>query len=277
MSSETQYIFSCDMSQLEGKQGKLQKVGEDRYEILVGAFNAYNNSGRFYEFTKRVGSLFSGSTWMMQQLRDNKLWGECDHPSPEQFMGKPNWKDLWFDRLREVRAANAANHYSLFRLENLPRQERGQTVVGVFAHVKPVKEEYRAGLLDPTINLCHSVRSFINRRMEGFTEIAECKEILTYDWVTFGGKPLATKYNTPGLESASGGGRIITDLEITPSLLAAAESRDMHRLVAMREAGLESAPMIDVTRIRDHLGKWRDVPTFDVLGPDRRASRQWGK
>lgn len=268
-----QYIFSCDVTQLEGKQGKLRDVGDGYYEIVVGAFNISNMAGDFYEYTDRVAKLFTHSSWMLSMLRKNQLYGECDHPGVEPYVGKPNWKDLWMDRLREVRTSNIANQYRQFELKPLNKQERGQTVIGVYAHVKPVKEEYKCSLLDPNQNTAHSVRSFINRRTVGFQEYRECKEIITYDWVTLGGVGVATKYETPSLESGFGrsweniidGNKV--DIPLTPEMINFIERQDMQR----KSVGLESGNMIDATMIRDITG-WRAVPTIDL---DTLSSRSW--
>ena len=96
-----QFIYACNASNLEGKQGKLKKDSEGYYEHLVGAFNIYNNVGDYYKMTEKVAHLFSNSSQFITTTKAGKTWGECDHPSFEDFAGKSNAVEMYLDRLRD--------------------------------------------------------------------------------------------------------------------------------------------------------------------------------
>ena len=114
-----QFIYACSASNLEGKQGKLKKDSEGYYEHLVGAFNIYNNVGDYYKMTEKVAHLFSNSSQFITTTKAGKTWGECDHPAFDEFAGKSNAVEMYLDRLRDIRTANAACHFKGFRLSEI--------------------------------------------------------------------------------------------------------------------------------------------------------------
>ena len=105
--------------------------------------------GDYYKMTDRVAQLFSSSSQFITTTKAGKTYGECDHPSFEDYAGKPNAVDLYMDRLRDIRTANQACHFKSFRLERLAKQERGQTVIGVYAQLKPTVEALKISLDTP--------------------------------------------------------------------------------------------------------------------------------
>ena len=216
--------------------------------------------------------------WDFIRLTDQgKIWGECDHPSFDVYADQDHAVEKYLDRLREIRTANAACHHKKFRLERLARQERGQTVIGVYAQLKPVAEGLKVGMETASINPCFSLRAFIDKHWEGGQEIREVKEMVTKDWVTEGGIDVACKYKTPSLESAlkrygynAGRG----DINITPELLSKMEQRDRKKEQLAKEAGLESNILVPVTRLRNASGHWQEVPTLE-LRSNVSTFREW--
>lgn len=271
MSKQTQFVYSADVTNLEGKQGKLKQDKDGYFEVLVGAFNAYNSAGEFYNFTSRVNALYAKSSLLMQRVRSGKQYGEADHPSIDPYLGKDNMMALWMDRLREIRAKEASHHIKQYRLADLPRQEKGRTVVGVYAELKPLDERLLGSLNNPHENTSFSQRAFSDNILNGYELQRNVTEVVTHDWVTAGGIPDAAKYRTPSLESMFKSHQGGMDIVITPQLLNEMEKLEKLRgLVAMEESNI-----IPVTRIRDVSG-WREVPTLDLgFNEEQHLSRRW--
>lgn len=268
--NKTQFVYAADVTALEGKQGKLKKDKDGYYEILLGAYNCYNSAGEFYELTKRVHLLFASSSFLMQRVKNGKLYGEADHPSMDPYLGKPNMMALWMDRLRDIRAANQSHHIRGLELRQLAKQEKGQVVHGIYGLVKPCDERLLASLENPHENTSFSQRAFSNNRNVGYETYREVTEIITYDWVTAGGIPYAAKHQTPSMESlvkyCNGALTINIDNNMMDDLEMLEKARGL--------AAMENSNIIPVTRIRDANNSWREVPTLD-LGVSSHASRKW--
>lgn len=269
---KTQFVYAADRTCLEGKQGKLKKDANGYYQCLLGAYNIYNSAGEFYEMTARVNMLFAESSFLQRRVKAGKLYGENDHPAIDPYIGKPNMMALWADRLRDIRMANVGCHYDALWLDPLPRQERGQTVIGVWGAVLPKTDILQSSLDNPKENTSFSQRAFSTNRQVGLEMHREVTEIITYDPVTSGGVADACKYQTPSLESDVRAMADSLSFAVTDEMLDA-----MQRLEdARKEAALENSNIIPVTRIRDGFNSWREVPTMELTMSTNRASRgEW--
>lgn len=260
--------FSSNKTVLAGKQGKLKTNSEGHYEIMVGAFNHPNNIGDIYPFTERVKKLFTKST-AITKLNNNQLYGEADHPDLNEFRSKTRTEQqaiaLWIDRLSKVVSSNISHQILGVRWEKLGIKHNGKPVYGVYNVVNPINPILKSNLKDPNANTAFSVRSFINRTMEMGQFMCEAKDIITWDWVPTGGIDLATKYNTPSLESES---KIY--MESDSAIITTDVVRELERLEASSQlVGNESTQMFNSTMVKGLAG-WREVPDLSSL-----VSRNW--
>lgn len=262
--------FTSNKTLLRGKQGKLKQDSSGSYEVLAGAYNVANNVGDIYLLTERVKKLFVKST-MMEKLNKNQLYGEGDHPSLDEFRSKARTEQqaiqLWINRLGQIQAKAISHQITSVALKPLDIVKDGRPVWGVFLGIKPLHPVLKQSLADPEQNTAFSVRSFVDRFIKLGEMFCEAKDIITYDWVPHGGISLATKYNTPSLESEGSPLIMESSAAITTDILNGLTAMEESKEYAM--AGVESDTVFNTTMIKGLAG-WREVPDLSSM-----VSRNW--
>lgn len=261
--------FTSNKTLLKGKQGKLKQDSDGNYEVMVGAYNVPNTAGETYLFTKRVENLFLKST-MISKLNKKQLYGEADHPSLDDYRAKTRSEEdavaLWINRLGKISSANISHQIMGVRFEKLDQVINNRPVYGVYNIVKPLHPVLKASLDDPDQNTAFSVRSFVDRTFRMGEIFCEAKDIITYDWVPHGGIPLATKYNTPSLESEDKILLLDDSANITRNIIDKMMTQESRELDLV---GVESKPMFDTAMVRGLAG-WKEVPLLNNI-----VSRNW--
>lgn len=191
--------FSSQALTGKNKVGLL-KIDESGYgEIVLGGFNLYNNVGEYYELTDGVLKLFNKGGAVRRMVESGQWRGECTHPSPEGHKTLQSY----ISRLRRVDSRFVSHHIKEIRLEE-GKDENGRKCVLAIGLVKgtgPYADAVNNPLNNSEENLSFSVRSITNTNYSTTPTRKEITVLVTYDHVNEPGIAMATKYNTPSLES----------------------------------------------------------------------------
>lgn len=240
------------------KVGKLKTDDNGYREITLGAFDYSNYSGEFYAFTAGLKSMFSpGSAFHRRMLR-GALRGEVEHPT---FRPGASFAEI-MNRARTIRMDKVSSHHKMVRLEK-SKDHTGRDIIlciGLTKGSGPHGDSLEKAFDNPEENVAFSVRSLTKPIVVRGKVAKEVTTLITYDQVNEGGIDLATKYETPSMES------ICDNIEFTDMQLAVAESQSSQGINAL---GFESASQLNYTMIRDSLG-WNKV---ELILP--RSSVDW--
>lgn len=196
--------FECQALAGVNKVGKLKKDADGYYLVTFAALNIFNASKIFYDYelSKHV---FDPQDAFMRKLLGGKLYSEVEHPEPPiKDPQHPNWLDLYIGRNRFIDMRNACGHIKSVSCDQTSELVNGKPMWVITGWIKPegVHAAVLQSLLDnPNANVCFSLRSIINDRTVNGIRTRQIEELITFDLVSEGGLPVATKFNSPGLES----------------------------------------------------------------------------
>lgn len=195
--------YGCTALVGTNKVGELSRDKNGYYEMVLGALQAFNSAGQFYPL-EDAKQLFEGNSTLMRRIRNGALRGEVGHPRFQEGMSEK----AWFARVNDLYEPNFCCHHMEVGLSyDTVRDPQGRPVVAVMGKVKPsgANERFLERQLDnPKENVCFSIRSFTNDRMEGGIVRKYLKHIVTWDYVNEPGIAVANKYSSPTLESYQG-------------------------------------------------------------------------
>lgn len=200
--------FECQALAGVNKVGKLKKDDKGYYLVTFAALNIFNAGKIFYDYdlSKHV---FDPNDPFMRKLLGGKLYSEVEHPEPPiKDPRHPNFLDLYIGRNRFIDMRNACGHIRSVSCDPTDELVNGKPMWVITGWIKPegVHAACLQSLLDnPDANVCFSLRSIINDRTVGGVRVRQIEELITFDLVTEGGLHVATKYNSPGLESHATG------------------------------------------------------------------------
>lgn len=192
--------FSLNRLHGTNKVGELKKNANGYYEMVIGALNMFNSAGMYYRFDA-AKQFFEESSALMRRVKDGALRGELGHPRREANMST----QAYYARLMQIHEDKECVHFASISLdfENF-KDEQGRPIVAILAEVIPsgafgyVLEKKFA---NPLENICFSIRSFTDDRMEGGIINRYIRTIVTFDYVNEPGMSVAKKWNSPALES----------------------------------------------------------------------------
>lgn len=199
MSTE-RVVYGCTALVGTNKTGKLSADSDGYYELVLGGLDCYNSGGAFYPLST-ARSLFEASSTLMRRIETGACRGEYGHPKkdPNQNMSS------FLQRVSTIYEDNVCCHFKDVRLEqNAVKDKDGNRVVAVVGRVKPSgpKGEFlRASLESGDENVCFSVRSLTDDRVEGGRLVKHIRSIITWDYVNEPGIAVAKKWHSPSLES----------------------------------------------------------------------------
>lgn len=187
-----------------GKEGKITCDADGYYEIIIGAFNIYNSAGEFYTY-QGVSSLFEDNSLFQRRVRGGNLKGEMGHPKRQ-----PGQNDeSYIDRMFIVEEKSEAVHYRKIKLDTDYGKKNphlnNPSLVGVIAELRP------SGFYGPALkdaldnkwqNVCFSLRGFTKDNLIRGEVHRTLESIVTWDVVIEPGLAVATKWDSPSLESA---------------------------------------------------------------------------
>lgn len=181
-----------------GKTDEGKKVGEDKYEVVLGALNSYNNNGTPYlEIPLKTLLKEDGYHSAGYKIKQGKLKGEADHPIREAGQSDAEY----IDRNLMVSNARASHHILKIWYETIDDEEiPGRKVVLIKGIIKPTDNEHgralKRDLDDPEVNVCFSIRCFSREVTLNGTIGRSITRLLTFDWVDNNGLTYASKPRT---------------------------------------------------------------------------------
>lgn len=187
-----------------GKEGKITCDPDGYYEIVIGAFNVYNSAGEYYTY-QGVSSLFEQNSLFQRRVKGGNLKGELGHP--KRLPGQSD--DSYIDRMFIVEEKSEAVHYRKISLDTDYGKKNphlnNPNLVAVIAELRP-SGPYAASLKDALENkwqnVCFSLRGFTKDCLMYGEVHRTLESIVTWDVVIEPGLSMATKWDSPSLESA---------------------------------------------------------------------------
>lgn len=195
--------FTCTRLAGTNKVGDLKKNERGYYPMVVGALNMFNSAGMYYQASGSVKAFFEESSALMRRVSNGALRGEYGHPRQEIGMTVQQY----FARLLAIYEKNTCCHFASLSLDfTTYKDAQNRPIVAIIAEVAPsgpfgyVLEKQ---LQNPSENVCFSVRSFTDDRLERGVINRYIKTIVTFDYVNEPGMSVADKFNAqnPALES----------------------------------------------------------------------------
>lgn len=194
--------FSSTYLSSKNKTGNLVPDSNGYYELVVGGLNIHNSAGDFYVGDNEVKGLFDSPSFS-RRIQNGALKGEVGHPVRDPGMTD----DQFLDRFLTIQETNICAHHAKVWLDtDAVKDASGRPVIAIMAKTKPtgpMATVLKESLEDPNQNTAFSVRGFtkdipFNGRRQRFL-----KTIITFDYVTEPGISIATKWNSPSIESFS--------------------------------------------------------------------------
>lgn len=255
--------FAYQPTILQGttKKGKIKCDPDGYYDMIVGAFDAYNSAGAYYTFSS-AKSHFDSSHHFQRRIAAKKLYGEEGHPKPIPGMSKQDW----MIRVLTIDEKNISHHIRELHLDDtLFKNKDGRPMVTVFARLKPAgpyAEALGLSLDNDNEDTSFSIRSITVDHVNPMTGILtkEMREIVTYDHVVEPGIAQATKYHNPALEDL--GLHTFTDSNIRDAI---AKARDIF-------SGFEQD---DIVERLERLKVGREIPRGLVGAVNLPRSAHW--
>lgn len=196
--------FGAEVLVNKGKAGILTPDADGYYELIVGGINCFNSCGEYYAMAKSVEDLFKSSSTFMRKIKSGKLYGELEHPEFTRGMDK----DGYIRRIYQIDSRNVICQFKDIWLDldfgKKHPEHKNPQLIAIMAKVIPhgVHEKIlRDSLNNKFINPCFSIRSITNNYYHRGTLIKEIDDIITFDYVSEGGIPIANEWDSPALES----------------------------------------------------------------------------
>lgn len=181
------------------KVGELKKNENGYYTMVIGALNMFNSAGMYYRYDA-AKQFFEESSSLMRRVQRGALRGELGHPRREAGMST----QAYYSRLMQIHEDKECVHFASIYLdfENY-KDEQGRPIVAILADLipsGPFAHVLEKKLANPLENVCFSIRSFTEDKMEQGVINRYIKTIVTFDYVNEPGMGVAEKWNSPALE-----------------------------------------------------------------------------
>ena len=225
--------FTCTRLFGTNKVGDLKKNERGYYTMVIGALNMFNSAGMYYR-ADAAKQFFEESSSFMRRVKRGALRGEYGHPRREAGMSM----QAYYARLLSIHEDKVCCHFASVNLdfENY-KDDQGRPIVAIIAEVcpnGPLGHVLEKQLANPQENVCFSIRSFTDDKMERGVINRYIKTIVTFDYVNEPGMSVAEKFNSnnPSLES-------LEDINISRGQIEAATKQ----LTSIAGVGMESAQL----------------------------------
>lgn len=223
--------FTCTRLNGTNKVGELKKNERGYYPMIIGALNMFNSAGMYYRYDA-AKQFFEESSSLMRRVKRGALRGEYGHPRREAGMSM----QAYYARLLSIHEDKVCCHFASISLdfENY-KDDQGRPIVAILGEVAPngpLGHVLEKQLQNPAENVCFSIRSFTDDRMERGVINRYIKTVVGWDYCNEPGIAVATKYDSPALES-------LDDVSISRGQVEAAS----RQIAATVGVGNESAQM----------------------------------
>lgn len=234
-----------------GKKGTLTPDSEGYYTQNIGALNCLNSVGELYVL-EGAKELFQSSSGLMRRINNGALRGENGHPSMKPGMSEKQY----VNRILTVEKENVCCHFKEVYLDYNHQDNRG--VVPIVGKVAPsgqlgyILEKMYAKQSE---NVAYSIRALTRDQNVGGRNHRTLVNIVTWDHVEEPGISIATKWDSPALES------LCETVLRPPQLLSVAQDilDDVFALESTKDIAMEMIHLANLemgTRVRSVLLKW---------------------
>lgn len=193
--------YNCVALAGTNKVGNLKKLDNGYFEIVLGAFSAFNSVGEFYELAG-AQKLLESSSDLQRMILKGRLRSEAGHPRRQPGMTDRDW----LLRILDIYEPNTCAQIRRVRLAaNEVRDASGRPVIAAIGEVRPSgigQVSLQQQLENPDEDVCFSIRSLTADRWVGGVKHKDVRKIVTWDNVNEPGIESACKFRTPSLESA---------------------------------------------------------------------------
>lgn len=238
-------LFSATKLPMLGKKGVITPDAEGYYDLCVGGLNTSNNTGAWYYTAEKAKQLFEESSIFMRRVRNGAMRAEVNHPARLPGMSD----EQYLNRMLDIDLNNVCAHFKHVWLDleygkNNPHV-KNPNLIAIMAKVRPA-EPKGAILLDqlknPSENACFSIRALADEFFQGGKRIRILRDIIAIDLVNEGGILMASKWDSPALETLQ---EDLRSLKVTRELLerisiasndafATESSRDVAKVILNR-------------------------------------------
>lgn len=199
-----QVCYNCTALAGTNKAGILTPDANGYFDVILGAFDFPNSAGSVYPSAPAL-KLMEASGSLMRRINTGQCRGEYGHPKKEAGMTNAQF----INRILTIEETRIACVFKDVRIDkDSIKDDRGRPVIAVRGKVKPCGpygEYLLAQLQNPDENVAFSVRSLTrDQRVAGILQKV-MRTLVTWDYVNEPGIAIATKYNSPSLESMSVG------------------------------------------------------------------------
>lgn len=208
--------FGCTALMGTNKVGELTMSEDGYYTMVLGALDFFNSAGNFYPNGESAKELFKASSSFMRRIASGALRGEYGHPrmQPGQSM-----RDFMY-RCNDIHESQVSHHIRKVWIDYTSvKGPDGRPCIAIMGEVKPagpMGNALRESLQNPSENVCFSIRSFTRDIPTNGIIHKHLMNIVTWDYVNEPGISVATKWQSPTLESHD-------EVEVTINHLIAAQ------------------------------------------------------
>lgn len=259
--------FVCTSLVGKNKVGVIKPDANGYYKMRVGALNMFNSSKMWYPFEAAREIFTDMSGEFQRRVKRGALNGEYGHP---KFL--PGMTEAaYFARLLSIYEENTCCHHAEITLDfDNAYDDQGNKIIGIDSLIcpsGPLGDVLRREFENPKQNVCFSIRSFTEDRVQNGTVHRHIRKVVTFDRVTEPGMHVAEKFKSAALEGL--------DDESLETRLVDTDGRKFTRgtveaaLTASKSSpGLESVA-VDATTLMQSFG-WDPKAIREV---ERRAAR----
>lgn len=206
--------YGCTALVGTNKVGNLPVDANGQRTVVLGGLNIYNASGAYYTAGPEVKSLFTSTSSLQRRIKAGSLRGELGHPKRN---GMP--MQQYMQRALAIYEQCVSTLISEVWLDpGLFRGSDGQPIIAIMGKVSPdgpFAEQLERAFNNPKANVCFSIRSLTDDVPRMGRIEKTLKTIITWDQVNEPGLNVATKWNSPSLESLDANEQLI----VTPDMI----------------------------------------------------------
>jgi hypothetical protein len=194
-----QTVLGCTLLEGTNKVGTLVPDADGYYTVCLGALEFPNHSGIVYS-KMSFDKMTAPNSPFMRRLKAGLCYGEFGHPKQEVGMSF----DQWIRRLTVIEETRVCMHIQNVWLDTQAVKHQGRYITAIMGKIRPEGPygEYLLRMLqNGKANVAFSVRSLCKDNIMGGRLTRHFETLMGWDFVIEPGLSVATKYNSPGLES----------------------------------------------------------------------------
>ncbi len=239
--------FTATKLTATGKKGVLPADENGYYTMAIGGLNSFNSAGQYYTL-QGAKQLFEQSSVFMRRVANGCLKGEVGHPKKTPGMTM----DDYINRILSIEETNICCHFKEIWLDEsfgkVNPQYKNANLVAIMAKIKPSgpkKDFLEHSLQNKDENVCFSIRALTKDYFERGQCFRVLQQIVAFDAVVESGINIATKWDSPALESHNEQTVTRESLQkiVSQTDIVSTEDSKMLALEALRTFDLPQSPL----------------------------------